>query len=246
MEYKEKINRILKSEIKDFAYFEDRRFLKSPSERHIFIRKLYLTSHYPEIAPNIRNYKSLDTPLSLSEETRELFISLIELQKILTIKTFNQLLQNLLTKAKGFDQINIVFDFLFLHKDYDGDTINFIINSANSNHEIRGSFQAQNVMPTMILNNIQLVDASLVLKFVSNFPKPNNLLTNELRNKYELTIETIKRSIKGKEKIKPTVRNTNLYSNRRNDWNAEIEAGEDELRKWDEEDPSWRVANDFD
>ena len=30
------------------------------------------------------------------------------------------------------------------------------------------------------------------------------------------------------------------------DCNPEIDAAEEEMRRWDEEDPYWRISNDFD
>lgn len=43
------------------------------------------------------------------------------------------------------------------------------------------------------------------------------------------------------------VRKKNLReSDHRRDWSLEIETRDDELRKWDEEESSWRIANDFD
>ena len=89
-----------------------------------------------------------------------------------------------MTKAKGFDQINIVFDHLLAYKNYDSETINFIINLTINNWEIRSSFQAQNRLPELVLYNVQLIERDLVQKFISHFPRPNNLISPESKNQY--------------------------------------------------------------
>lgn len=241
----EKIDRFIKYEIGGLAYLEERRFLKSPGKRFIFIEKAYLISHYPESRSSILSYTTVDTPLSLPEESRKLFISLIELTELITNKSYNLLLKELLTKAKGFDQINIVFDHLLDYKNYDSETINFIINSTISYWEIRNSSQAQNRMPKLVLDNIQLIEGDLVRKFISHFPRPNNLISADSKNQYEATMDKIKKST-GVNSNTPDLKRSKRDSHHRTDWNLEIEAGEDELRKWDEEDPTWRIANDLD
>jgi hypothetical protein len=241
----EKIDRFLKFEIDRFAFLEERRFLKSPVKRYIFIEKTYLISHYPESRSSILSYSPVDTPLSLPEESRKLFTSLLELRELITNKSYNLLLKELLTKAKGFDQINIVFDHLLNYKNYDSETINFIIDSTINNWEIRNSFQAQNRMPKLVLDNIQLIKRDLVQKFISHFPRPNNLISADSKNQYEATMDKIKKST-GDNSNTPDLKRSRRDSYHRADWNLEIEAGEDELRKWDEEDPTWRIANDLD
>jgi hypothetical protein len=182
----------------------------------------------------------------LPEESREQFISLLELEKILPKTTYNQLLKELLTNAKGFDQINIVFDYILAYKDHQAETINFIISRIISNREIRNSFQAQNGMPKLVLNNLHLIESSLTRKFISDFPRPTNLLSPDSKNQYEKTMDIIKKSTEDNTDSHRPKKINRTESHHRGDWNLEIEAGEDELRKWDEEDPSWRIANDLD
>ncbi len=194
---RQKIDRFLKYEIDGIAYLEERRFLKSTSLRFIFIKKTYLISHYPESCSSILSYNTVDTPLSLPEELRGLFISLVDLEGLITNKSYNLLLKELLTKAKGFDQINIVFDHLLAYKNYDSETINFIINLTINNWEIRNSFQAQNRLPELVLYNFQLIERDLVQKFISHFPRPNNLISAESKNQYESRMNKIKKLTEG-------------------------------------------------
>jgi hypothetical protein len=213
------------------------------AKRLIFVRKAYLISHHPTLNSIIMSYQTVDTPFSLPEESRKLFIPLFELKQILTGKMYNLLLTELLKSAKGFDQINIVFDNLLEYRDYDADAINFIIAHTINNRETRNSFQAQNRMPQLVLNNIHLADFNLVQKFISDFPRPNNLLIADSKNQYEATMARIKKS-KGDIKIKPNLKKSKRDSYQGQDSNLEIQAGLDELRNWDEEDSSWRIAND--
>lgn len=190
----EKIIKILQYEMKDIAQLEERRFQKSSGDRLIFIRKTYLLSHYPESRSSVNNHRPVDTPLSLSEELRKQFVSIFELEKFLSKPIYNQLLKELLTNAKGFDQINIVFDHILAYKHYQAETINFIISYITSNWELRNSFQVQNGMPKLVLNNLHLIESSLTKKFISDFPRPNNLISPDFRNQYETTMDIIMKS----------------------------------------------------
>ncbi len=243
---KEILVNIFKHEIVDFAYFEDRRFLKSFQKRYIFIRKKYLKEQYPSSVNAIGDYCPVITPISLSEEERDLFVPLVELKSLVQNDTYNHLLKDLLNKADGFDQINIVFDNIFEFKEFNTEIINDIINTANNSWAIKNSFQVKDKMPQFILNHIHLVNSNNIIEFLHSFPRPNNLLTEKSKISYLNTINKINMKLGDKSQINSSSRKVDLKMINSGTFNDEIQGGMDELRKWDSEDSSWRVANDID
>jgi hypothetical protein len=247
----EKITNILNYEISGFAYFEDRRFERASCERYVFIKKSYLTSQFPTQRLIIIHYTPKDVPLSLTEDTRESFLPILELKMLLSNANYNSILFELLAKAKSFDQINIIFEYLIEHKKYDLETINAILDLSLNSRTIRGSFEAQKLILTLVYENINLIESNLVHKILSEFPHGHNLLIKENQDKHQELVGEIENALKEKAKKSELIGPQELKRNipityQNTDWNPEIEAGEEELRKWDKEDSSWRIANDLD
>jgi hypothetical protein len=246
-----KITNIINYEISGFAYFEDRRFERTFCERYVFIKKSYLTSHFPTQRLIFIHYTPKDIPLSLTEDIRESFLPILELKMLLSNANYNSILLELLAKANSFDQVNIIFEYLIEHKKYDSETINAILDLSLNSRTIRGSFEAQKLILTLVYENINLIESKLVHKILSEFPHGHNLLIKENQDKHQELVGEIENAVKEKVKksehlvsqeLKRNIQSTYQNTNR----NLEIEAGEEELRKWDQEDSSWRIANDLD
>jgi hypothetical protein len=243
---KETVVNIFNHEIIDFAYFEDRRYHKSFSKRFIFIRKKYLKDSYPLTFFVTNDYSSSISPISLPENERELFISLSELKDLVQNETYNLILKDLLLRSDGFDQINIVFDHIFEFKEFNEDTINSIIHSITTSWVLKNSFQVKNKMPAFVYNNIHLIKPIHIWEFINSFPNPVNLITEESRNNHKETIAKIKMTLGDNSNTHHPERKNYSQKYHSNTLSNEINAGMDELKKWDSEDSSWRIANDLD
>lgn len=241
---------IRKYELDGFAYFEHRLFYYGPSEKYIFINRLYLASSSVTTRTSFINHTCIDLPLSLPEQVRTKFVALHELRNFLTVRTHGSLLEALLAQAKGFDEINIIFEYICRHKEFDVPTINSIIKLSVARAKIRKAFRAQDIMPRLILENFDLIDPALILEYLSRFPYPNNSKLLGPGNKYEKSIQAIEQFLKDKGIVSPEgavlAKNSPFSLVARCNWNTEQDAGEEELRKWDHEGPGWRVANDMD
>ena len=242
---KEIIVNIFNHEIVEFAYLEDRRFHKSFSKRFIFIRKKYLEDSHPSTFFATNDYSSNISPISLPEEERQLFISISELKDLVNNKIYNLVLKDLLLRADGFDQINIVFDHIFEFKEFDEETINTIIHRITTSWELKNSFQVKNKMPDFVYNNIHLINPIHIREFINSFPRPVNLITEESRNNYSETVAKIKMILGDNSNINQPERKNYSQKYHSNTFNNEVNAGMDELKKWDSEDSSWRIANDL-
>ena len=238
--------KILKSEICDFAHFEERRFEKSFGERFIFIKKTYLKKYHPELVVIISEYDSVEFPISLPEVLRKSFISLEELKNIASHQSFNDLLKELFLKSEGFDQVNIVFDHIVNFTFYNSKTINFILRLSLDDTEKRNSFQVRNKIYKLVLNNTEIIDSDLVKEIVINFPKPNNLISDDSKIEYNNIIAAIIKLTESRIDWKNHRRIDKYSSSFKSFRYSQLDLGEEEMRKWDTEDPSWRVANDLD
>lgn len=245
------MTKIFNFEISGFAYFEDRRFERSPCEEYVFIDKSYILDHFLESRKRILHYAPQESPLSLSEETREFYISILELKIMLSNENYNLILSNLVKKVNSFDQVNILFKFLIEHDNYDSNSINTIIQLSLYSNAIKRSFNAQRQILTLIFKNIDLIEPILIHKILSDFPHRSTSPISSHQDKHNELAKKIEQALQEKEKKSEYIGSNEQKRNTRSthsnfDWNLEIKAGEDELRKWDREDSSWRIANDLD
>lgn len=185
-------------EINGTAYLEDRRFKRSVSENYLFLRRDYLVSIAPRFESEIIEQKSVEVPLSLSEELRPNFLSFSELVAIVPFKISQRILKDLWIETKGFDPINIVFEHISRFRYFNSDTINFILKHAFSDSEIRSSFRVQDYMLDFLINNLHLIDTGLLNDYLINFPKTKNLaliVIDKYKKEYDGKIEKIKKEI---------------------------------------------------
>jgi hypothetical protein len=245
------MTKIFNFELAGFAYFEDRRFKKHYCEELVFINKSYIIEHFPEYRKKILHYSPQESPLSLSEERRELFIPILELKILLSSDFYNKILTNLVKEVNSFEQVNILFKFLIEHDNYNSNSINAILRLSLHSTPIKRSFNAQRGILKLVLRNVDLIEPNLIQKILSDFPHRSTSPISPDQDKHNELAKKIEQALNEKEKQPEYYEPDEQKRNTRNpyssfDWNHEIEAGEDELRKWDREDSDWRIANDLD
>jgi hypothetical protein len=250
MDNEKTFTNIFKYELFGLAYFEDRRFEKAFCKSYIFIYKSYLVTHFPNLEMMINEYCQKEEPQTLNQESRSLLIQLTEIKELVSISNFNLILIELIKKANSFEQINIIFLYLIEYNHFEKMAINEILNLCLVKPTIRGAFEAQKNILNLILKNINLIEIQLVEKLLDNFPHDFQIIFESQKIRHQALIDDInlelikKRSeLESENSNKPNIiKSSYTYYNR----NLEIEEGENELRRWDEEDPSWRIANDLD
>jgi hypothetical protein len=238
-------------EISGFAYFEDRRFDISPCEEFIFIEKKFISSQFPKFGSVVNQYIPQEYPMLIPEERKSQFIFILELKVLLSKNVYNKILSELVARINCFDQTNILIKFLLEYDDFDKNTINSIIVAFLRNKQIRGSFNAQRKIIEFIDKNFDLIEQDLIREILLSFPhgstsvkKSDHDKHNELVKKVELALVHSGKKVqfRGRELKKGNVYSPESLQKR----NFDIEAGEEELEKWDKEDSSWRIANDLD
>ena len=165
-----KIIRVITHEINDIALFEDLRFEKSSQERVIFIKKKYLENNFQNSFEKLKNSSFTIHPISLNYQLVNKYIEIFELQNEITIEEYNKLLFELIKNIKSFDEMNILIIPLLQHKAYTKELINFFIKQSLDNLTIRRSFEVQEHLLSIIVNNKKMIDDSLFRRSLVEFP----------------------------------------------------------------------------
>jgi len=246
-----KVTTIYNYELVDFAYFEDRRFERSFCEEFIFIKKIYLKNRFPAAKTTILNYDSQEKPLSLSERNWSSFIAILELKKFLSNDNYNLVLTELVAKSDSYDQINIIIKFLLEHKSFDFISINTIIELALKKWVVKKSFNAQRYIINLVYRNIDLIELSLIERVLTDFPHRTTSILKSEKEKHNELVKKVEFALH--EKLNNAeIYNLNFKSNKSStkhvifDEKNNEDVYEDEIRKMNLEDPSWRIANDLD
>lgn len=231
-----KIIRFLTSSLSNFAYFEDRRYEKVFGDQYIFINLAFLITTF-KIKPISSDYNYTVVPLSLEESERKKYICILDLKQLISNDDYNNILVELLTRAQTYDQVNTVFPHLLSNDKFSSVTLNKIISLCLSKH--KNSFEAQKNIWVLIEKNIGICDVVLVRRVIMEFRKFHELLNPD---KYSDIIKRINDALPPDNIINQRKEDISYHAHSFDD---EIENGMDELRKWDKEDPSWRISNDL-